>query len=443
MNLIVVCVDTWRWDYLGCYGNPWIQTPNIDRFAEDAILFEEAYGEGEPTIPTRRSLMTGIRSFPFRDEARRPGVPVGLPGWYAIPDEFQTIAERLREHGYTTGLVSDLWHEFDPTMNFTRGFHSFEWIRGQEGDRFRSGPKSRLDLTPYIKEGSDGAGDTILKQHLLNRQDWKEEADWFPAQVFQTAGRWLDDNVENSPFLLWVDCFDPHEPWDPPKAYADLYCPDYSGPDLIHPRNGPVDWLTPEELERIKALYAGEITLVDRWFSDFLDKIDELKLRDNTAVLFLADHGTALAEHGRLKKAEELLYRYDIGTPLILRLPGDAHKGKRIDAFVQSHDVTPTLLDLSGAGAKGLDGKSVIPLITEGGRKLRDYVIVGWGSFACVRDKSWSYMVAWQESTRDLGTRLYDLKSDPEEQTNVVDQHLEIADLMQARLDDLMSEGPR
>lgn len=443
MNLIVICVDTWRRDYLGCYGNPWIQTPNLDRFSQDAVIFDQAYGEGEPTIPARRSMMTGMRSFPFRNEPRRPGVPVGLPGWYAIPDEFTTLAERLREHGYTTGLVSDLWHQFDPTMNFTRGFHSFEWIRGQEGDRYRSGPRNQLDLSPYVKQTDGSTNDAILIQHLLNRQDWISEEDWFPARVFRTAARWLDDNVDNNPFLLWVDCFDPHEPWDPPKEYADLYDSDYTGPDLIHPKNGPIDWLTPEELERIKALYAGEITLVDKWLGVLLEKIDALGLRNNTAVLFLADHGTALAEHGRLKKAEELLYDYDIGTPFMLRLPEGAYAHTRMDAFVQAHDVTPTLLDLAGAETKGMDGRSILPLITGKQEKLRDHIIVGWGSFACVRDREWSYMKAWQDSPRDPGTRLYHLANDPEEQINVLDQHPEIAKKMQDRLDALMAEGPR
>ena len=131
LNLIVIVSDTFRHDNLACYGDKWLEnleTPNLDRFSKECVVFEDAYPEGMPTIVIRRTLYTGRRVIPcyyFRQHE-----PVQLPGWHHLYNEDQTLSETLLEADYITTLISDLPHQMRPGRNFQRGFHTFQWIRG-------------------------------------------------------------------------------------------------------------------------------------------------------------------------------------------------------------------------------------------------------------------------------------------------------------------------
>ncbi|MDH7570100.1 MAG: sulfatase-like hydrolase/transferase, partial [Armatimonadota bacterium] len=121
MNVIVVVTDSLRRDHLGCYGNRWIQTPCIDAFAQEGALFEEAYSEGLPTLPTRTAWWTGRFTFPFR-------------GWQHFELSDALLAEVLWSRGYTTALITDVYHLHKPGMNCGRGWDTVQFIRGQEYD---------------------------------------------------------------------------------------------------------------------------------------------------------------------------------------------------------------------------------------------------------------------------------------------------------------------
>ena len=137
-NVIVVVADTLRTAFLGCYGNDWISTPSIDRFAQQSVRFTRAHPECLPTIPTRRTLHSGRRAFPFNDYRPVPWDNVYLPGWQPMNAEESTIAETLQQAGYHTGFVADVPHYFVPGMNFTRGFRQWEFVRGQTEDRWHA-----------------------------------------------------------------------------------------------------------------------------------------------------------------------------------------------------------------------------------------------------------------------------------------------------------------
>lgn len=136
-NVIVIVIDTLRRDHIGIYGNDWIETPNLDALGRQSLRFSRAVPEAMPTIPARRSIHSGHRTFPFRNWERRSGNETSVWGWQHIPDDQPTLAEHMRGAGYATLLVSDAPHEFKPSMNFTRGFTSVQWIRGQEGDDYQ------------------------------------------------------------------------------------------------------------------------------------------------------------------------------------------------------------------------------------------------------------------------------------------------------------------
>ncbi len=432
MNVIAIVLDTFRADIIGPGKKlSHVKTPNLDGFAAEGVSFDRAFGEGQPTLQIRRAFYTGRRSFPWRYNFDRRGHWHHAPGWHKIPSEQDTLAEILSARGYATGLVADVYHMFKPTMNYWRGFTNYQFIRGQESDNFRGGPFAEITETmrKYVREPFDPADHAVLAQYLLNMRGRETEDDYLCAKVMNTACEWLDDNAANAPFMLWVEAFDPHEPWDPPPAYADRYCPGYSGKDFIMPGAGLMGGgMSDEEIERTRALYFGEVTFVDKMVGRVLEKIDELKLRDDTVVLILSDHGTEVWDKGKFGKGGSRLHPYNTGIVWHMRHP-DGPTGKRIDGFVQSHDVMPTILDLLEIPFE-TDGTSVWPLVTGAVDSIRDHVTCGWAEFVngnaaakvSVRTDRWNCIRAVGRPEQE-GPRLYDLQSDPEEDRNVAADH--------------------
>ncbi|MEW6356438.1 MAG: sulfatase [Planctomycetota bacterium] len=436
MNLIVIVLDTLRYDMVHHLGVDWIKTPCMDKLAGESVIFENCYGEAEPTIPVRRALMTGMRSFPWRYDYDVMGLWPSGRGWHKIPPEQPTMAEILLKKGYTTGIIGDTYHIFKPTMNFTRGFVSFDWVRGQESDNWKSGPLSAINLSKYSKPDADPRQVRLLVQYLLNNKDRKTEADWTCAQVLLRGAEWLKDNAENKPFLLWLECFDPHEPWDPPTAYADMYAPKPAGPELIHAHMN--DNLTPAERERVKALYAGEVTLVDKYVGVLLDKVDELGMRKDTIVMLISDHGCELFDHGGLHKSASGLHPYNTQLVWFIRHPKAEIKDHRVKALVQNHDLFLTALALLGVEGGKVDGENVWPLVTGEKKSVRDHVITGWGEFASVRDEEWNYIVNYE--AKDAKPRLFHHTDDPKEDHDVAAAHPDVIEKQRKRLEALLGQ---
>jgi len=154
MNVIMLINDTWRWDYLGCYGNDWIKTPNLDQFASEATLFEYCYSEGLPTVPTRTTFFTGRFTFPFR-------------GWQRLEPTDVLLAEILWNKGFNTAMVTDVYHLHKPSMAFERGFDFTKHIRGHEGDPYIIDPDHRI--TPPADILHESSWDKPTGQNLDDR----------------------------------------------------------------------------------------------------------------------------------------------------------------------------------------------------------------------------------------------------------------------------------
>src|SRR3712207_5613139 len=127
-NVILVILDSLRKDHVGAYGSEQIKTPTLDALAEEGLRFTRAYPDAMPTIPARRAIHTGMRTFPFKSPPY---------GWRRIPEEQTTLAEIFKKEGYYTALVTDTYHQFKPHMNFGRGFDVYHKIRGQERDPYK------------------------------------------------------------------------------------------------------------------------------------------------------------------------------------------------------------------------------------------------------------------------------------------------------------------
>ncbi|MBW1995055.1 MAG: sulfatase-like hydrolase/transferase, partial [Deltaproteobacteria bacterium] len=175
MNFIIICLDSLRRDHLGCYGNDWIKTPNLDKFGYENIIFDNMYPNGIPTLPFRRGLMQGRRVHPFRDNVPlHPNNVHTLLGWHGLSFEYPTFQEILQHKDYVTGMITDVFHFFPPDMNFHIGFDSFIFIRGNEGDRLHMGGTRRRDFAEYLYPALEGtAQQKYLEQHMRNQDGFR------------------------------------------------------------------------------------------------------------------------------------------------------------------------------------------------------------------------------------------------------------------------------
>lgn len=342
MNIILIMSDTFRFDNLACYGPTHAITPRLDQFSQESIIFENAYLGSFPTIPNRLDLMSG--RFSFIDHE-----------WCPLPKDTITLQQILSASGIVTYLIADNPHLCEMGFNYDRGFDAFNWIRGQETDRYRTSPKE-LNIPPLTKNRSE----FILKGYLRNRSTMVDEEDCFVSRSIKTACRWLEDNMDQDNFYLHIDLFDPHEPWDAPKRFLQLYEKSYQGDEIIFPYYSFwKNFLTAEELNHVRSLYLAEVTMVDYWVGVLLDKVDELGLIDDTAVIFTSDHGHLFGEHEIIGKSlmpevnghmlyEAIpMYNEIRRTPLLIRIPGQ-NPSQRISALVQTPDLMPTILELAG-----------------------------------------------------------------------------------------------
>jgi len=449
VNLIFICSDTFRADMLDCYGDTKTHTPNLDRLASEGVVFESTFAEGLPTIQARRIYMTGRRLFPSWEIREHKGDWLSWQqGWHSLDEEDITISEVLQEKGFTTALVTDTYHMFKPTRNFHRGFDAWLWIRGQEQDRYITGPREAIDFSRYVREGTyQRRRFQGLEQYLLNVMPRKSEEDYFVAQVMRTAADWLRRNTGNQPFFLWVDCFDPHEPWDPPRSYADMYFPDYEGIEPIIAPSRKADEYPPDEWQRVLALYRGEVTLVDKWIGYLLETVEELNLLDDTIIVFTSDHGTILGEQNRVHKANYMLIAPETHLPLIIRHPDSRWRGKRVSGFVQAQDIMPTMLKLLGVDVPDrAQGEDMWSLVRDERDSLHDFIITAYNHYASIRNRDWNYIMPYTEPHPSIRKRerhpprLFNLHSERGEEEDVIGDFPDVAAEMRERLETYIRE---
>jgi arylsulfatase A-like enzyme len=454
MNIILIVSDTLRRDHLSCYGNKWISTPYIEKFAKNSFVFDNAYTASFPTVPNRTDLITGRWTFTYHD-------------WAPLPKEEIVLSSVLRESGYITMMIVDTPHIMKDGYNFDRDYHGWIWIRGQENDRFMTDPiEIKLPSSPFKLRAHKP--DTLI-QHLRNTSLNKHEEDTFVAKTMNEASKWLERNYKHNKFFLYVDTFDPHEPWDPPHYFVDMYDKNYKGEEILYPYYGPYKGIyTQREIKHLRAHYAGEVTLVDRWVGKLFQKIEDLGLFSNTIIIFTTDHGFYIGEHGFTGKSyitkdfQGLLPLYNEIThiPLIIYCPNT--KGKRIKAFVQPPDIMPTILEFANVKVPPtVQGKSLLPVIKKN-LSIRDFAVSspsikwkpGGGRRITFTTKDWTLIYKGEdiETKEDVHLRivdgnirkqldasniknaLFNRKLDPYQKNNVFNKNKEIAKQLHKKL---------
>ncbi len=442
-NLIIIVADTFRADHIGAYGSRRVKTPCLDRLAAESVLFTQAYADGLPTIPARRVYHAGRSIIPMRVHG----------GWIPLKEGRVTLAQVLQRHGFRTGFIADTYHYFKPGMNFHKGFDAWRWIRGQETDRYRSGPREAFDPKKHMPAHLwNPRYDQNMRQYMMNTQDRRSEEDYFCARSLRAGLDWLKENRSAKRFMLFIDTFDPHEPWDAPKRFQEMYYDKYPCERFLFGYGVRHEDIRPEDLPAIRGLYAAEVSFVDMWIGRFVEGVRKLGLLDDTLLVFTTDHGTHLGEEGCVQKTPALLNSCVAHLPLIVRHPDPAFAGKRVDALVSATDYMATWLAMLGVKHNlPLDGKNLWDLVTGRADRLHDRVFTEFGGYIAVRDGRWhyfqttagkgalepAYLERQAEAVRKRvrgAPHLYDLARDPGETKNVVLDHLDVAAEMQEHI---------
>jgi choline-sulfatase len=346
-DVYLVTIDTLRADHVRCYGYKDIQTPALDSLVKDGVRFAQAFTPSPITNTSHTTILTGL--LPSSHGVTDFAVPLAAT--------YPTWAELLKSRGYHTaafiGAVILDSHSLAPGLD--RGFDFY--------DDFPNNLPSQVHWGRVERRGMDVVG---------------------------RAEKWLTAHPAG-PRFVWVHLYDPHDPYEPPPPYSQIY----------------------ED-----RLYDGEIAYADSALGNFVEYIKKRGWYENAIVMVVGDHGEGLGEHGEDTHG---IFLYDSTThvPLIMKLPGNTDSGKVIEAQVRTTDILPTVLDLLTVPASAkFDGESLKPFFGEAKPGARiafsetDYPLrFGWAPLRSVREEGFKFIEAPRPE-------LYDLHQDPGEVHN-------------------------
>ncbi len=379
MKAIVILMDSLNRRFLSTYGNEWVKTPNIERIAEKSTVFDNHWTGSAPCMPARRDMLTGRLNFLERN-------------WGPIEPFDCTLPEVLRKRGIRSHIVTDHYLYFiTGGENYCQSFDTWENFRGQEVDPW----VSRFDNEDINVPEYYGKYEV---QYYLNRSGYKSDGDFSTPKTFQQAAQWLERNKNADNYLLWVEAYDPHEPFDVTEEFLDLYGDDYKGKEYFWPEYGVVN-VPLDALQHIRKRYAALVSMTDKWLGKMLDVMDKNDIWQDTMVIFTTDHGYMLGEHNFMAKNFMPAYNEVFHLPMMIHMPGQTKPGQRINGLTQNIDLFPTILDYFGIDQKScgnpIRGKSLLALSKNEVEKVRDYALYGYfGKSINITDGKYTYFRA-------------------------------------------------
>jgi arylsulfatase A-like enzyme len=375
-HAVVVLLDSLNRHLLGAYGGREFATPSLDRLAARSLRFERHYAGSLPCIPARHDLLCGALDFLWKP-------------WGSIEVWERPLTAALREAGVTTQLVTDHPHLFETGgENYHTDFTAWAYERGHESDPWRTRPDPSWLGAPDFGRGRMPYDDS--------RGWFRGEADFPGPRTMAAAARWLEENARHHErFLLFVDEFDPHEPFDTPEPWASRYDPEWEGPHLVWPpytkravANGV---LSERQARQLRACYGAKLSMIDHWLGRVLDACDRLDLWRDTAFFLCTDHGHYLGEKDLFGKPGVPVYEPLGHIPLLVAWPGVAPRS--IDALTTSVDLFATLAELFAARVpQRTHGRSLLPLVRGEAVRVRDWLLCGiWGREVHLVDERLKY----------------------------------------------------
>ncbi|WP_146854174.1 sulfatase [Brevifollis gellanilyticus] len=424
---------------LSCYGFPQAKTPNLDALAKRGVLFSRAYCQFPHCNPSRSSMMSGLRPGTTKVTNNEDNLYTNIPDVLTLPHHF-------RNHGYATARCGKIFH-----LGVPSGLESMDDPKAWDfGTEF----KNELPYPP--KQESVVKVKTGKKQGLTWQEIPGSDDQLVDGNFAKTAIEWLGKRDKEKPFFLAVGFHRPHMPLVAPAKYFDLHpfesitlpeAPENDEADVPEPaRNGAVPGYavssTPEQRRAAIRAYLACVSYVDAQVGRLLASIKEMGLDDNTIIIFTADHGWHLGEHGLWHKRS--LFEESARVPFIMSMPGMKTGGQQSAGLIELIDVFPTLCDLSGVPAPAqLQGKSIRPQLNDTSVVVHDAAFTQarrgkdaefWGR--TIRTARWR-CTEWDAGKN--GIELYDHDADPHEYTNLANdpKHAEVLKELRGRLAEL------
>jgi arylsulfatase A-like enzyme len=331
MKAIMIMFDSLNRHTLPPYGGDWIQAPNFTRLADHTVTFTNSWIGSMPCMPARRELHTGRHNFLHRS-------------WGPLEPFDDSMPERLKENGIYTHLVTDHQHYWeDGGATYHSRYNSFEFTRGQEGDRWKGHVMNpKLDVLHPSQ-----AARPVARQDMINRSYIQAEEDFPQARTFAKGLHFIETNAAEDGWFLQLETFDPHEPFFAAERFRQLYAHEYDGPLFDWPKYGKVTE-APEVVQHLRYEYAALVSMCDAYLGRVLDLMDRYDLWQDTLLIVNTDHGFLLGEHDWWAKCAQPFYNEVARTPLFIWDPRCGKAGDRNDALVQTVDLAPTLLDYFG-----------------------------------------------------------------------------------------------
>jgi arylsulfatase A-like enzyme len=381
-NAVVILLDSLNRHMLGAYGGREFATPNLDRLAQRSVRFTRHFTGSLPCMPARHDILCGALDFLWKP-------------WGSIELWEDAITRQLHEAGVATQLISDHPHLFEAGgENYHIDFTAWDYVRGHESDPWKTRPDPSWLGSPKFFERP--------MAYDLSRGWFREEADFPGPKTMAAAARWLDENANaHDRFFLFVDEFDPHEPFDTPEPYLSMYDPDWgSDAHLIWPPyvDGGVKRgvLSERQARQIRALYGGKLTMIDAWLGRVLDALDRNGLWDDTLVILCTDHGHYLGEKDIWGKPAVPIYEPLGHIPLMVS--GAGLEPGTSDALTTSVDIFATIADLFGVTdsvRQRTHGRSLMPVLRGETKSARDWLLTGvWGREVVLIDGQRKYVRA-------------------------------------------------
>jgi len=359
--IVWYCTDQQRLDTIGALGNPFVQTPTLDRLVAEGTAFTRAYCQSPICTPSRASIMS--RKYPSRVHNTRNGNAT-------FPENEPLISKRIADLGYDCGMIGKFHLQSSGKRTEPRipndGFRYWKFSHAPRDDW----PEGEHDYADWVRE--NGGDLNSLRESPDNVPARFHQSTWATTRAIEFLG---EDRVDQ-PWMLNINVYDPHPPFTPPREYEDRFsAEDMPGPQFEKSDIAAQDRLTdadfqtrskpPEEIEAksAQAKYYAMIALIDDQFARLWDAIRESGQADNTVIIFTSDHGETLGDHGLLYKGCRF-YEGLVRVPLIFHFPSHFREGVQYDHPVELLDLSATLLQI--AGAKIPDdhqGKDLSPIL--------------------------------------------------------------------------------
>ncbi len=420
-NIVFLFTDDQRFSTIHALNNPEVATPNMDRIAARGTVFERAFimggTIGAVCAPSRAMLMTGQTLFNVTDSIVDPKQN------NRAPKPFHMWPEELRKNGYTTVGIGK-WHN-GPKL-YARCFSN-------------GGPIMFGGMSDHLKVPVQ---DYDPQTEYPNKRTYTGAK--FSSELFADSAINFLENHKSGPFALYVAFTAPHDPRMAPQRFKDMYPPDkVKLPENFMPEhpfdNGEMKvrdeallgW--PRTEQAVKAEIAGYyamITEVDEQIGRILDTLEKTGMDKNTILVFAADNGLAVGQHGLLGKQN--LYDHSVRVPLMISGNG-IPKGKKTDALVYLLDLFPTLFDLVGLQTPStVEGKSLLPVIQGKKQSVRDSVFLAYRHFQrAVRDSDWKWIE--YEVQGKHTEQLFHVAKDPWEKRNLAAEPAQAARVAQMK----------